>query len=263
MIPVPCGAGITKKWKLNICLQEPGRNFQNLRGPEKLAVVRAAHLVEVHSLPALPQLVDNKEMEIWMKLESTEETYKIYPFKFTFETGYCLEGNSLKVIWKVHNNSDGTMYFSLGAHPAFLCPGNSKEGCFINLHTDAGSIESGELTADGVLGNVVRTFPLVDGRLEAKESIFDQDALVVESSGIKKVSLEKPEGEGYLSVLFDTPLLGIWSPAKKQAPFICIEPWYGRCDRAGFEGSLEEREYGNKLETGEVFERSYTIEVEM
>lgn len=208
-------------------------------------------------------LVDNKEMEIWMKLESTEETYKIYPFKFTFETGYCLEGNSLKVIWKVHNNSDGTMYFSLGAHPAFLCPGNSKEGCFINLHTDAGSIESGELTADGVLGNVVRTFPLVDGRLEAKENIFDQDALVVESSGIKKVSLEKPEGEGYLSVLFDTPLLGIWSPAKKQAPFICIEPWYGRCDRAGFEGSLEEREYGNKLETGEVFERSYTIEVEM
>lgn len=68
---------------------------------------------------------------------------------------------------------------------------------------------------------------------------------------------------GILSVLFDTPLLGIWSPAKKQAPFICIEPWYGRCDRAGFEGSLEEREYGNKLETGEVFERSYTIEVEM
>ena len=60
MIPVPCGAGITKKWKLNICLQEPGRNFQNLRGPEKLAVVRAAHLVEVHSLPALPQLVVHK-----------------------------------------------------------------------------------------------------------------------------------------------------------------------------------------------------------
>ncbi len=48
-----------------------------------------------------------------------------------------------------------------------------------------------------------------------------------------------------------------------QASFICIEPWYGRCDRAGFEGSLEEREYGNKLETGEVFERSYTIEVEI
>jgi len=208
-------------------------------------------------------LVEKDNETIWMKLESTEETYKIYPFNFTFEIGYCLDGNKVKVIWKVHNNTGETMYFSLGAHPAFLCPGNSKEGCFINLHTDAASIESGELTEEGVLGDVTRTFILEDGRLEAAESIFDKDALVIESSCIKKVSLENPKGRGYLSVSFDTPLLGIWSPAKKNAPFICIEPWYGRCDRAGFEGSLEEREYGNRLEAGEVFERSYTIEVVM
>lgn len=209
-------------------------------------------------------LTERKEDSIWFKLESTEETQKIYPFTFKFEIGYQLEANSIKVIWKVHNNSQQTMYFSLGAHPAFLCPESgtgSKDGYFINLHTDAESIESGELTADGLLGDVVNTFSLSDGRLRVTDEIFDKDALVLNSTNIKEVSLENPQKQEYLSVSFDTPLLGIWSPAKKAAPFICIEPWYGRCDREGFMGSLQEREYGNELKVGEIFEKSYTIKI--
>lgn len=209
-------------------------------------------------------LTEKKEDEIWFKLESDEETQKLYPFSFTFEIGYKLDANSIKVIWKVRNNSQQTMHFSLGAHPAFLCPedGNgSKDGYFLNLHTDATSIESGELTADGVLGDVTKTFSLKDGRLDVTDAIFDKDALIFDSAEIKKVSIENPQRQEYLSVSFDTPLLGIWSPAKKAAPFICIEPWYGRCDRADFTGSLQEREYGNELNEGEVFEKSYTIEV--
>ena len=67
------------------------------------------------------------------------------------------------------------------------------------------------------------------------------------------------DGKVYLEVEFDAPLFGIWSPAKKHAPFVCIEPWYGRCDEVGFAGSLEERAYGNTLQAGEVFEKSYSI----
>ncbi len=209
-------------------------------------------------------LTEKKEDSIWFQLESTEETQKIYPFIFKFEIGYQLEANSIKVIWKVHNNSQQTMYFSLGAHPAFLCPENgtgSKDGYFINLHTDAESIDSGELTVDGLLGDIVNTFSLKDGRLNVTDEIFDKDALVLNAAGIKEVSLENPQKQEYLSVSFDTPLLGIWSPAKKAAPFICIEPWYGRCDREGFMGNLQEREYGNELKVGETFEKSYTIKI--
>lgn len=209
-------------------------------------------------------LAEKKEDSIWFKLDSTKETQKIYPFSFTFEIGYKLEANSIKVIWKVYNNSQQIMYFSLGAHPAFLCPEDgkgSKDGYFINLHTDAEAIESGELTANGLLGDITKTFSLDKGCLKVTDKMFDKDALILDSSSIKKVSLENLQRQEYLSVSFDTPLLGIWSPAKKAAPFICIEPWYGRCDREGFTGSLQEREYGNELKEGEVFERSYTIEV--
>ena len=76
-------------------------------------------------------------------------------------------------------------------------------------------------------------------------------------------AMEVPDKKPYLTVSFDAPLFGLWSPAGMGAPFICIEPWYGRCDRAGFAGELKDREYGNSLAQGEKFEKSYTIAIEM
>ena len=67
----------------------------------------------------------------------------------------------------------------------------------------------------------------------------------------------------YLSVSFDAPLFGLWSPAGKNAPFVCIEPWYGRADKESFSGEISDREYMNKLAPEEVFEAEYAIEVEM
>ena len=68
-------------------------------------------------------------------------------------------------------------------------------------------------------------------------------------------------GKAYLTVSSTAPLFGIWSPAKKNAPFVCIEPWYGRCDKEGFNGDLTQREYGNCLEANEQFEQQYTISI--
>ena len=44
-----------------------------------------------------------------------------------------------------------------------------------------------------------------------------------------------------------------------QKKIICIEPWYGRCDAADFDGDLSEREYTNNLAAGESFEGGYTM----
>lgn len=69
----------------------------------------------------------------------------------------------------------------------------------------------------------------------------------------------KPDGSTYLTVRFEVPLFGIWSPPGKNAPFICIEPWYGRCDALDFTGTWEERKWGQHLASGESFEASYQI----
>ena len=82
---------------------------------------------------------------------------------------------------------------------------------------------------------------------------------MIEDRQADTVAIISADGETIVTVSFDAPLFGVWSPDHKNAPFVCIEPWYGRCDRAGFAGELSEREYGNKLAGGEKFKVSYTI----
>ena len=89
--------------------------------------------------------------------------------------------------------------------------------------------------------------------------LFDEDALIIEGGQAHTVSLAGADRKPYLTVRFDAPLFGLWSPAKKHAPFVCIEPWYGRCDKENFEGMLADREYGNELRPGKVFQADYTI----
>ena len=105
----------------------------------------------------------------------------------------------------------------------------------------------------------MKEIPLSEGYLKVTENMFDDDALVIEHNQAHRVSLCLPNKKPYLTVTFDAPLFGLWSPAKKNAPFICIEPWYGRADSVGFVGELEERTWGNTLEAGATFETGFEI----
>lgn len=208
-------------------------------------------------------LVSNDGAQAWFSLSSDDSTYEKYPFAFSLEIGYVLSGNTLKVIWKVVNEDDKQMHFSIGGHPAFMCPLNGEgqqTDYFIAFDTKK-DLTYSKLSENGLVYKKDNVLTTNGGKMQVTETLFDEDALVVEGEQAKEVSLCKPNGETYLTVSFDAPLFGLWSPAKKNAPFICIEPWYGRCDDESFTGTLEEREYGHMLEVGESFEVSYEIVV--
>lgn len=212
------------------------------------------------------QVLEQSQDEIWFELQNNESTEKIYPFAFSLMIGYRLEKKKLHVMWEVHNHNDKKMYFSIGAHPGFLCPqpgsrDSGMEGYSIDLGIKEETICSGILTEEGVLGSTTKELALDRGSLPLTEQLFAEDALILDAFDIHSAAIKNPSGEAYLRMEFDAPLLGIWSPPGKHAPFVCIEPWYGRCDREGFNGTLQEREYGNVLGCGEVFEREYTIEI--
>ena len=99
-------------------------------------------------------------------------------------------------------------------------------------------VVSGIIGDGGTLSQRTKEFTLDHGKMDITADLFDEDALIIENNQAHKVSLCNQEGQPYLTVCFDAPLFGIWSPAKKNAPFICIEPWYGRCDRESFTGDL-------------------------
>lgn len=211
-------------------------------------------------------LLRQKEDEVWFALDSTEESYRLYPFRFRLEIGYKLEETAVTVMWKVKNVDEKEMYFSIGAHPAFFCPikeGERQSDYYLAFRrADGSKPEKFCNTVFGQNGLVTpekKEYALQDGILPIAENLFDGDALVIENRQVQRVALLDGEKREYLAVEFDAPLVGIWSPPKKQAPFVCIEPWYGRCDSESFEGELKDREWGNTIKQGEEFAAEYII----
>lgn len=211
-------------------------------------------------------LLSKEEDKISFLLEDTAESYIKFPFKFQLYIAYELIGRRIKVSWKVVNTDDKTLVFSIGAHPAFMCPitGEGNQTDYSLYFEKAGKpvdqIKVGYLSG-GLYSDEREVFKLSDGIMNITYNLFDRDALILEGNQADKVSILDKAGNPYVSVLFDTDVMGIWSPAGKHAPFICIEPWYGRCDKVGYDGEWKDREYSNFLEKGESFEREYEVEV--
>lgn len=209
------------------------------------------------------ELLEKSGNKISFVLNSNEETIHKYPFNFCLEITYILQGRQVVVQWKVVNTSEKKMYFSIGAHPAFMCPihTRTKQSEYIIKMDVADKVIVTKLGAEGLVTAQKRTYFLENGGLPITEQLFDEDALVIEHHQAQKVALLDQDQNPYVTVSFDAPLFGIWSPPKKKAPFICIEPWYGRCDGESFTGELQNREWGNLLEAGETFETKYTIAI--
>lgn len=212
-------------------------------------------------------LMNKSDHEIWLSLEATKETLEKYPFQFRLELGYRLDGRTITVLWRVLNQDNKTMYFSIGGHPAFMCPLNGKgeqKDYYLQFDTNQ-PLHYLLINEEGMA--VKKPFEQQEiletdnGILAIDPHMFDRDALIIEQNQCHEVSLLDPSKKPYLTVSFDAPLFGLWSPAGKNAPFICIEPWYGRCDSSDFDGALEDREWGNVLEAGNAFEANYTITI--
>lgn len=207
------------------------------------------------------QMTEHNVDTIWFELKADEESLKVYPFRFRLEIGYRLEGRKITVMWRVANEDKKTMFFSIGGHPAFMCPidGEGRQTDYYLLFDNKEPLSYGKLSVNGLLETEGHTLDIGGGCMPITEHMFDEDALVIEGGQAHQVALAGPDKKPYLTVKFDAPLFGLWSPAKKHAPFICIEPWYGRCDRESFAGMLADREYGNELRPGKIFETEYTI----
>ena len=194
-------------------------------------------------------LIEESENKLAFELTSSEETLTKYPFKFRLVCSFELNDNKIIVGWNVENTDDKKIYFSIGAHPAFYC---EKSKTVLTMNGE--NLKYNLINSDGLYTSqkydVQSSFVLHD-------NVFDNDALIIENSDVNEISLV--DDKKYLTVKFDTKVFGIWSPTKKNAPFVCIEPWYGRCDAEDFNGDITEREYGNALGIGETWYKEYEI----
>ncbi len=205
------------------------------------------------------ELVESSDDRCTFSLRSNEETKEKYPYDFEIRISYVLMENSVKVVWRVLNTGNEDMFFSIGAHPAF----NATFGdSYLVIERKGQLLKSFDNTVfgAGVLTAAHKNVELPDGQLHYTEHTFDGDAYVLEDSQADAVTLFD-KGEKKVRVDFSAPLLGLWAPVGKPAPFMCIEPWYGCADTEGFCGDISERKWENRLKVGDAFEAEYRITV--
>lgn len=197
---------------------------------------------------------------LWFSIVSNETTMENYPFTFRLEVGYQLKGTEVTVLWNVINTDTKEMYFSIGAHPAFFTSMTLEAGLDTD-HLHVGDNIEGTFTCYRVTENAMalEDDTLVLPRdLPLTADLFSRDAIISKDDQASRLALAYPDGQEYVVMQFDEPIFGLWSPTS-DAPFVCLEPWHGRCDADDFTGTLQERAYERMLEVGGVFNGVYTI----
>ena len=202
------------------------------------------------------KLVEKTGNSAVFSLESNAETLKKYPFKFELQLIYTLESTSLNIEYIVINKSDTKIPFSIGAHPAIALPENFENYSFKFEKEE--SLKYNLLEND-LISNKTKTLKTTENIVPLNYKLFENDALVfktLESNSLIILENNKP----YIEVDFeDFPSLGIWT--KDQAPFICIEPWFGYSDTADNSGNLFEKEGIIILDKNETFNSKFSIKI--
>lgn len=218
-----------------------------------------------HGLARLKEfeMIEKTDNKIIFELVDSEETLKVYPYKFSLKIAYTLVESGVVTEYIVENTDNKTIYFSIGAHPAFMCPMvpgeiiddyyfefNEKENCDIMPISEEGYIKR-ERKQYLVNNNII---PL-------NFDVFKGDALVFDSLKSNKITLKSVNHDKVLTMDFTGfPYMGLWTKAT-GAPFVCIEPWYGHADFEDFDGELKDKAGIEKLQIGQKFNSSYTVTI--
>lgn len=203
-------------------------------------------------------ILEKSQEKILYRLTYSEETLKVYPYKFELIVQYNLKGNTLEVIYKVKNIDNSEIYFSLGAHPGFNCPLNFedyyleldvKETAYTSLvNKDNLQIKHSKLILDN------------SSILPISRELFKDGALIFSNLKSHKISIKNNKNSKYVSLEFNKfPFFGIWT--KDNAPFLCLEPWFGHTDYEDFNGDFREKDGVLMLIKGEEFSCEYYISI--
>ncbi|MDI6033651.1 aldose 1-epimerase family protein [Flavobacterium sp. LB2P84] len=202
------------------------------------------------------ELINTTENSATFSIQSSDETLKVYPFEFELQLIYTLDKNNLSIAYKVINKGKYTMPFAIGAHPAFALP-NQFENYSIAFEKEE-PLEY-YLLEDDLISNNTKQLEVHNKQIPLNYELFKNDALIFKT--LQSDSLTILENEiPILRVHFkDFPSLGIWT--KMNAPFLCIEPWFGYSDTNENSGNLLEKEGVQILKADETFHSKFSIEI--
>lgn len=180
--------------------------------------------------------------EARFRLTDSPETRSVYPFGFVLEVAYRIEAMTLHTEVSVFNPNAEALPFSFGFHPAFAwpLPGGFPKQDHKLVFEKAESPTLRQLTPNsGELSPDSRPTPANSRELLLSEDLFRNDALIWDVFESKSLTYGVDSGTTLDLHFPDTTSMGVWQVP--GARYICIEPWQGHADPAGFTGDFREK----------------------
>jgi galactose mutarotase-like enzyme len=202
------------------------------------------------------ELIEKTDIKVVLRLKSDEISKKEYPFDFIFDIEYQLIESELLVKYCIDNRGEVKLPYSVGGHPGFAI-----EGKITDYYLDFGqSFCAKQWLLDGPYYSGETVDLTIDSKLPLDYSLVEKDAIVIRKPPFNRVILGHKDRGGVVALSYDQlDAIGFWS--KKNAPFFCIEPWWGWADRIDSTGNLLEKEGLHFLNPEELKEHSYRIEL--
>lgn len=253
--------GNEKYWKYHSPILFPivGKVFNN-----KYRAENGEYELPQHGLARTREfeMIEKDNNHIVFELLWSEDTLKVYPYKFSLRLSYELLENGIKVGYNVKNLDDKEIYFSIGGHPAFMCPllnGEKFEDYYFqfNKKENVGIMELDANT--GYFTGKTNEFLNNSNKINLNIDLFKYDALAFNNLKSNLITLKSDKNNKELTMDFSGfPYLALWTKPT-GAPFICIEPWYGHADYENFTGEFKNKEGIEKLSISEEFNAEYKL----
>ena len=197
-----------------------------------------------------------------MLMVVTDEIRQLYPFDFDFRVRYRLDGHTLHISYLVSNRGEGDMFYAIGSHPGFNVPisKNLKFEDYYVEFPEAGNVMQRLFTADRFVSDDDVPYPLEDNRIPLHHDLFDDDAICMKNTGYTAVIRSDKDLRSITVRYPDTPWCAIWHIPKRDARYVCIEPWFSLPGKPGI-NDIEKRDDFQRLHGGESAEYDLSITI--
>ena len=208
-------------------------------------------------------VVEHSATKAVLEFTDSSATREVYPFAFRLRLIYELTDHELKVGYEVHNPANHDLLFAVGGHPAFNVP----------LATPEATLENYSITVapKGVYSHIPLKAPLNDAAnakdldltkpLALTRDLFKDDAIILDLKHQETTLMlgTDTDDHGVAMTIEDAPYVGMWSPYPDDAPFVCLEPWWGIADNVDADGQLSHKMGINRLAANQTFNAQYAV----
>lgn len=208
------------------------------------------------------QVVAQTDTQLSLQLTADEQSRQLFPSDFTLTITYTLVDHRLQVAAEIANPADTPLVFSFGAHPGFNVPLGEATADFTDYQVTVSPKKTYQrVPLVGPYSDTGHPVPLdLTKPLQLDHQLFEHDAQVLALDEQETtLMLSSTVNDHGIALTVAAPYVGIWSPYPKQAPFVCIEPWWGLADDVQATGDLETKVAINRLAAHQSFQAGYEI----